>query len=142
MKLLPFLLFFMPLVAFSQADTLSLSKEQKQKAFTVAKNWVSLLTKGKDVNGILAITTIPFLRDGNETLETHQEVREFYESVIKSKGERTMPPLSASFAKEIPHSFQGSLVVRVYFTYKGKEQNVFVRLAEENGVYRVSGFKD
>jgi hypothetical protein len=143
MKQLLLLLLLLPLGAYSQTDTLSAA--QKTKAVAVAQKWVVELTKGEDIEGLLNITAVPFLWDGREKLETPEQVKSHYSKVVTDKGKRTMPEITASFPDaglKVPSVFKDQLVVVVFIPYKGDVEDIWISLAESNGEYKVSGFKD
>jgi hypothetical protein len=125
----------------------NLTEKQKADAVAVALNWTRKLTEGKDINGVIALSSLPFVKDGNLILTTPQQLKDFYSEVVKDKGQRPGATFSAAFDsyryeildKCIPVDF---IVVKIQAEIDTRKDEILISVANINGTYKVSGFKD
>lgn len=142
---LPLLLLFANL-SFGQNPDTTFTEIEKQQAIALAEFWTVELTKGENVDTLLAITKLPFGADNKKIIGNKKDLLAYFEHIWEDKGKRTCTIKNADIVAENSEILQEVfvaryLVVKVICVMKEKEFLIAISI-EMSGKPMVAGFRD
>ncbi len=132
----------------AQNNSIPQTIEQQKTAITLAKKWVTLLTEGEHIDSLITISKIPFALDRKKVLNSKDELKIFYNKIIKNEGKRIMPKVSSELfyskyeiiEKCIPINV---LIIKIILLEGDmKDEEILVSIEISGNDVKVIGFSD
>jgi len=143
------LLFTLILSVHAQNDSIPQTIEQQKAAMKVATEWSSMLYNSDSIESLLKISKIPFALDNKKIIDSKDELKEIYMSILEDKARVKLTNIDSEiygYKYEIIDEFIPINVLHVMLTItendKERSDQIVLSVEISGDDFKVIGLRD